>query len=84
MPISLHDAAYCAAAWASGETQKSLAETLGYKGSAPVCIAIGQFVDKYTRDIDLMDRYDGINLSAYGDERKGRALKALVRFKATL
>jgi hypothetical protein len=46
--LSMDDAAYCAAAWASGEQQKSLAATFGYKKPPPISIAIREFLDAYT------------------------------------
>ena len=45
--MPMEDAAYCAAAWASGETQKSLGETLGCRNTK-VCIAIGDFLDAFS------------------------------------
>ena len=46
--LSTEDAAYCAAAWASGETQKSLAKIFGYKGTSTICFAIGDFLDRFS------------------------------------
>jgi hypothetical protein len=42
------DAAYAAAAWASGSTQIEIARQFGRRTSAPVCSAIGQFLDRYS------------------------------------
>jgi len=49
-PLSLADAAYCAVAWASGETQKSLAASYGFKGPAPISLAIRAFLNVYAGD----------------------------------
>lgn len=76
--LSENDAAYCAAAWASGQTQKSLAATFGYKHSAPVCIAIGVFLDKYSgRNVTDGSYYAG------ADGRKALVPAALAQFRAT-
>jgi hypothetical protein len=42
------DAAYAAAAWASGVKQLEIARQFGKRTPAPVCIAIGQFLDRYS------------------------------------
>jgi hypothetical protein len=47
MPMTMEDAAYCAAAWASGEKQKSLAATFGMKSPVMICLAIREFLAVY-------------------------------------
>lgn len=47
-PWSDEDRAYCAAAWAGGETQKSLAQTY-HTGSWKICEEIKRFLIRYNR-----------------------------------
>jgi len=77
--INDHDAAYCAAAWASGEKQRSLALTLGYNTAGIVSLAIAKFLDKYS---GLPRRMGFPELT--GDERKTLVPAALEQFKAQL
>jgi hypothetical protein len=46
--LTEEDAAYAAAAWASGLTQRQIARQFGKRTSASICIAIGQFLDHYS------------------------------------
>jgi hypothetical protein len=70
------DAAYAAAAWASGSTQIEIARQFGQRRPAGVCIAIARF----------LERYAGVpviyTLTRFYDEHlpvmQGNARKALV------
>ena len=46
--LSDEDAAFCAAQWASGITQREIAGHLGWGGSPNVCNAIEAFIRKFT------------------------------------
>src|SRR4051812_47795307 len=46
----LKNAAYAAAQWASGLSQKEIAVSFGYGGAAPVCSAILRFLEVYLPD----------------------------------
>lgn len=46
--MSMEDAAHCAAAWASGEKQISLAETYGFPTSSQVHLAIRRFLQTFS------------------------------------
>lgn len=74
--ISDQGAAYCAAAWASGTTQKELARQFGYKKSSTICSAIMRFLFKY-HDADRV-------FAAYGDTRKALVPAAIKFYQRTL
>jgi hypothetical protein len=87
--LTTEDAAYCAAAWASGEKQKSLAATFGLK-TPTICLAIRAFLNAYAApDALQMAGYQPKERSGdilydrciYGDERKSLVPGALRAFQ---
>jgi len=84
------DAAYCAAAWASGTKQKDLAALFGFKQSPPVCVAIREFLNAYAEPAAMAEHWqrrvhptgDRLRDSfIYGNERKALIPGALARFR---
>jgi hypothetical protein len=85
----MEDAAYCAVAWASGETQKSLAATFGVK-TPTICTAICQFLNAYVDPAAMPEHWRMRNQPTdnrlrdsliYGDERKALVPDALQAFQ---
>ena len=79
MRLSDEDAAYAAAQWASGIKQREIAHSFGYKGAAPICIAIEQFLRKFTPDAEI-NEYPR-TLAKGGAARRAMVLAALEQFK---
>lgn len=73
--ISEHDAAYCAAAWASGEKLRSLAATFGYNTRGVISSAISGFLSEYSGN-------GRIGPHVIGNERKALVPAALARFRS--
>jgi hypothetical protein len=88
--LTTEDAAYCAAAWASGEKQKDLAPLFGLKTTTPISLAIRAFLNAYvapdalqaTRYRPDTNRGDLMfDRCIYGDERKSLVPGALRAFQ---
>jgi hypothetical protein len=89
--MTMEDAAYCAAAWASGEKQKDLAVLFGFKSPVPICVAIRAFLNAYASPEAMA--LLGVHRWApptgdilfdrliYGDERKSLVPGALRAFQ---
>jgi hypothetical protein len=75
--------AYAAAQWASGQSQRLIARQFGYKGAAPVCIAIERFIRRYvpTSPINSKDSYAAGRLCYGNESRRALVPKALAAFK---
>jgi hypothetical protein len=71
------DAAYAAAAWASGLTQREVARRFGYRNSTSICVFIGKFLDCYALHAPGIDHH-----LSYIDARKALVPYALEVFKA--
>ena len=82
------DAAYCAAAWAAGEPQGSLAETFGYRGPARITVAIKDFLERWHPDPFSREPCPWLAAGEpwlpSGDDRKALIPAALERFRAAL
>ena len=82
------EAAYCAAAWAAGEPQGSLAETFGYRGLARINVAIKDFLEKWHPDPFSREPCSwlprGEPWLPSGDDRKALVPAALERFRAAM
>jgi hypothetical protein len=77
------DAAYAAAAWASGLTQREVARQFGYRTSASICVFIGKFLDCYAPypvRYGVNDPIDDYGLT-YGEARKALVPQALKAFR---
>lgn len=88
--LDMADAAYCAAAWASGEKQKDLAVLFGLRTPTMVSLAIRAFLNAYaadgvppvTRYLPRGNRGDVMfDRCIYQDERKALIPGALARFR---
>lgn len=88
--LSMEDAAYCAAAWASGTRQKDLAALFGLKRSPSICVAIRQFLNAYADQTAMPTHWQrGIHPTGdwlragcvYGDARKALVAGALRAFQ---
>ncbi len=78
------DAAYAAAAWASGETQKSIGATFGYSSGAAISVEVGRFIEKYAgRRVIGTTEPNGLR-GIYGEDRKGLVRDALAGWRAML
>ena len=82
--ISEQDAAYCAAAWASGTTQKELARQFGYKKAPPVCVAIERFVSKYGSSASPGYRVEYGTIPEFGVARKALVPEAIKVYQRIL
>ncbi len=65
------DAAYCAAAWASGMSQKELAQIFGFKRPPSISAAIHRFVNWYFPSVNCPRRYPSETMENY-EERDGK------------
>lgn len=76
-------AAYLAAQWASGFTQREVARTvLGQRYSAGVCIQIKRFLDRYTVLPTFICDNGEERSDAYGNDRRAYVKEALANFVA--
>lgn len=89
--LDMTDAAYCAAAWASGTKQKDLAGLFGLKTPVQICLAIREFLNTYASP-DVMATLGNhrwapptgdvlFDRLIYGNERKALIPGALARFR---
>jgi hypothetical protein len=74
-----NDAAYCAAAWASGTTQAELAWQFGYAHQVSISAAIRRFIDAYH---PRARRRHSITAKASREERKQLVFDALAVYCA--
>lgn len=88
--LDMTDAAYCAAAWASGTKQKDLAGLFGLKTPVQICLAIREFLNTYASPDAMAAHWqrrvhptgDRLRDSfIYGNERKALIPGALARFR---
>jgi hypothetical protein len=77
------DAAYAAAAWASGTSQTELARQFGYRQAALVSAAIRDFIDAYYPDPGARRRRGSVTAGVYNEERKLMVFDALAAYCAT-
>ncbi len=82
--MSEQDAAYCAAAWAGGTSQKELARQFGYKTAAPVCVAIERFVSKYGSSARPEYRVKHGTVLEFGTARKALVPEAIKVYQRIL
>lgn len=85
MQVDDHDGAVMCAMWAAGLSQRMIAAHFGLRGPAPVSIAIGRWLSKWS-DCPLNGRYDyapGMPC-AQGANRRVLVERALLRFESGL
>ena len=68
--------AYCAAQWVLGKKQKAIAREFGYKGPAPACVAISEFIrgifpeTAWNRYSHLGPEYETLLVHVRGEPRR--------------
>ncbi len=78
------DAAYAAAQWASGVSQKDIAAIFGYANTVMVNVAINRFLMRYNADAAVyVERRGKYMIKEYGEARKALVKPAIAHFRAS-